>query len=414
MKHERGRTARWSGDATAAIGQVGHVKAAGVVALGMMAMNVLAYGFTILTAHVLGPEEFGGVSALLGLLIVAAVGSLAVQATAARRLATSAPQHQDAVIRDVLVSSAKLTIVLAVLFLALSPVIDNVLHLHDLVASATVGVCTVPITMMGAYAGITQGLRRWSALATIYTGLGAGRLVGGALAMLIEPSLRSAMIGLTVGSVVPLVIGMTQVRLPAVASDGDHEPVLRELWLNGHTLLAFFAFTNLDVLLARHLFNGTDAGIYAAGAILAKSCLFLPTFVLVVAFPTMATERAGRPWLRPLIAVLGLGALAVVAARVLPDVAVAFAGGSEYAELGHVAWLFALEGTMFAVLQILVYDTIAGQTHSASVLWLGAAVIAGLAIPFLDSVDGLVAVVSITAFAAGLVSSLMPGASHSD
>ena len=72
--------------------------------------------------------------------------------------------------------------------------------------------------------------------------------------------------------------------------------MLGELWRNGHTLLAFFAFTNLDVLLARHLFSSTDAGVYAAGAILAKTCLFLPTFVLVVAFPTMASDRdaAGR------------------------------------------------------------------------------------------------------------------------
>ena len=80
--------------------------------------------------------------------------------------------------------------------------------------------------------------------------------------------------------------------------------MLGELWLNGHTLLAFFAFTNLDVLLARHLFSSTDAGVYAAGAILAKTCLFLPTFVLVVAFPTMASNREGRPWLKPLLLVL--------------------------------------------------------------------------------------------------------------
>ena len=55
----------------------------------MLGMNALAYAFTLAAAHRLGPTEFGGVSALLGVLIVANVGALALQATAARRLATA-------------------------------------------------------------------------------------------------------------------------------------------------------------------------------------------------------------------------------------------------------------------------------------------------------------------------------------
>ena len=400
--------------ATRPSGLAGSVRATGVVAVGMMTMNVLAYAFTLLAAHVLGPAAFGGVSALLGILIVAAVGSLAIQATAARRLATCPQDHRDVVIRDVLFSSAKVTAVLVALLLALAPVIDATLHLDDLVASALVAVATLPMTMMGAYAGITQGLRRWSALGAVYAALGIGRIAGGAAAMAISPTLRSAMIGLTIGSLLPLLVGMSQVRLPPPVGHRDHTPVLRELWLNGHTLLAFFVFTNLDVLLARHLFDDTDAGIYASGAILAKSCLFLPTFVLVLAFPTMASDRSGRPWLKPTLLVLALGAVAVAAAALFPDLAVAFAGGSEYDDMGRVAWLFALEGTMFAVLQILVYDSIAGQRHAVSVLWASAMVVAVLAKPFMDSVTGLVTLAATVAAAAALVTGLMPRAADTD
>jgi len=401
-------------DAATTPGPLTPVMATGVVALGMMAMNAMAYAFTLLAAHILGPADFGGVSALLGILIVGAVGSLAVQATAARRLATCPPHHAAAVVRDVLLSCARLTALIGLLLLLLTPVIDSLLHLDDAVAGSMVAFSTVPTTMMGAYAGITQGQRRWSTLAAIYAALGVGRLVGGAAATLIDPTLRSAMIGLAIGSLLPLVVGAATTRLPPASHDSDHAPLLSELWKNGHTLLAFFAFTNLDVLLARHLFDSRHAGVYAAGAILVKTCLFLPTFVLVVAFPTMASDRSGRPWLRPMLVVLGLGMLAVVAAWLLPDLAVAFAGGSEYADLGDVAWLFAIEGTIFAALQILVYDTIAGQAHATYVLWTGAAMIALLAVTLLDSVSGLVMVVIAVAAAVGLVTSLMPGAAHSD
>ncbi len=401
-------------DAATTPGPLTPVKATGVVALGMMAMNALAYAFTLLAAHVLGPSDFGGVSALLGILIVGAVGSLAVQATAARRLATCPAHHESAVIRDVLLSCARITAMIGLLLLLLTPLIDSLLHLDDPVAGSMVAFSTVPTTMMGAYAGITQGQRRWSALATIYAALGAGRLLCGATAMLIDPTLRSAMIGLAVGSLLPFIVGAATTRLPPASPDSDHAPLLGELWRNGHTLLAFFVFTNLDVLLARHLFDSTNAGIYAAGAIIVKTCLFLPTFVLVVAFPTMAADRSGRPWLRPMLTVIALGALAVLGAWLLPDLAVAFAGGSEYADLGRVAWLFAIEGTIFAALQILVYDTIAGQSHATYVLWIGAAVIAGVAIPLLGTVTELVTLMIVVAAGVGLVTSLMPGTAHPD
>ncbi|MEP6667408.1 MAG: polysaccharide biosynthesis protein, partial [Nocardioidaceae bacterium] len=255
-----------------------HARATGIVAAGMMAMNVFTYAFTLLAAHLLGPRDFGAVSALLGILIVVSVPSLALQATAARRLATCDDAHRAGVTRDVLVSSWKMASALGVLLLALTPVIDHLLHLDDPVAAAMVSASSVPLTLMGAYAGITQGERRWTAVALLYLSLGAGRLVGGAAAMLINDSLRSTMIGIMAGSVAPALLGAYLARLPGRV-ESDHEPLLHELWRNGHTLLALFVFINLDLLLARYLFDGHDAGVYAAGSIIAKTCLFVPTFV---------------------------------------------------------------------------------------------------------------------------------------
>lgn len=67
----------------------GLATAGSLTAGGMMTMNLLAYAFTLLASHALGPEHFGAVSAFLGILLVANVGALALQATAARRIATT-------------------------------------------------------------------------------------------------------------------------------------------------------------------------------------------------------------------------------------------------------------------------------------------------------------------------------------
>ena len=58
----------------------------------MGVMNVATYGFTIVAARLLGPRDYGAFAALMGLLLVIMVASLALQATAARRIATT-PGH---------------------------------------------------------------------------------------------------------------------------------------------------------------------------------------------------------------------------------------------------------------------------------------------------------------------------------
>ena len=58
----------------------------------MGVMNVATYGYTILAARLLGPRDYGAFAALMGVLLVIMVVSLALQATAARRIAAT-PDH---------------------------------------------------------------------------------------------------------------------------------------------------------------------------------------------------------------------------------------------------------------------------------------------------------------------------------
>ena len=46
--------------------------------------------------------------------------------------------------------------------------------------------------------------------------------------------------------------------------------------------------------------SDSEAGLYAAGLIMAKAILFLPQFVVVIAFPSMSKERpAAARWRWP-------------------------------------------------------------------------------------------------------------------
>ncbi|MGL5824050.1 MAG: polysaccharide biosynthesis protein [Nocardioides sp.] len=354
------------------------VAAGTLVAGGMMAMNVMVYGFTLWSAHTLAPAAFGGLGAVQALLIMISVGALALQATGARATATADRGSSTSTAHDILASTRVIATTLSGVFLLLSPLVHAFLNVPWLVATM-IPLAVFPLTLLGGFAGVLQGLRNWRWLTAIFVGLGAGRLGCGGAALLIDDSLTAATVGLTLGAYVPAVVGAIACRRVIGNRAGSRRRFLREVWHNGHTLLAFFAFTNLDVLIARNLLSGDESGLYAAGAVLTKSCLFLPQFVIIVAFPDMAEDHAqdelSRAWLKPLGLVAVIGAGVVLGTALLPSLAVTFIGGSDYAALSGYVWFFAIEGTIFALLQMVVYRQIARRASTVALLLWGASAV---------------------------------------
>jgi O-antigen/teichoic acid export membrane protein len=373
----------------------------GVIAVAMAVMNVSTYGFTILAARDLGPREYGALAALMGVLLVVNVVSLGLQATAARRVAAADPADVTSVEPDILVATYKSAVGVGVLCLLAVPLIDDVLRLDSWLTAALVAASGVPLTIMGGQAGILQGERRWLPLALVYVGVGLGRLVFGLGFLLATDTAAGAMVGVAIGAVVPVVIGTAAIRHSSRDEQrrrhldvrGSSRRVLRELFHNSHALLAFFALSNADVIIARSNLDEHDAGLYAAGLILAKAVLFLPQFVVVVAFPSMSggEDARGRMTLRATGMVLAIGLACVVGVSLLSGLAVEFIGGSDYAELEPWLWTFAVIGTIWATTQLLVYGAVARQDRTVvALVWATLAVLLAVTLTRPLTVDRLI------------------------
>ena len=146
------------------------------------------------------------------------------------------------------------------------------------------------------------------------------------------------LVGVAVGAFAPAV-GWWALRHPSrrVRSSPAPRPregVLRETMHNSHALLAFFALSNVDVLVARVVLDAQQAGLYAGGLILTKAVLFLPQFVVVIVFPSMARSGTARRMnLVALALVAAIGLVIVLGVALLSDLAVTFVGGPAYADL---------------------------------------------------------------------------------
>jgi O-antigen/teichoic acid export membrane protein len=367
------------------------------VAVATSVMNVATYGFTMIAARVLGPTEYGAFAACLGLLIVVQVGALGLQATAARRIAVDVG-NVATIERAILSLTAKVAVGAGLVMLLLAPVVDDLLNLDSVVTAAVVAFAVVPLTLAGGQAGILQGERRWGALSVFYLASGIPRLVVGTALVLWRPDALTAVAGVAIGFVFPVLVGWWVLRHRRTAEEAVPEHSARSMLVesahNAQALFAFFALSSVDIMIARQVLTGHDAGLYAAGLIMAKVMLFLPQFVVVIAFPDMATpENRHRALVRSLLAVAVVGGVAVVAAKVLSGVAMIFVGGSQFDEVEDLLWVFALLGTVLAMLQLQVYAVLARQGRKAVLLVWGALVAVVLLGLRADTVGELVATV---------------------
>jgi len=373
------------------------------MAVSISLANVGTYGFTVLAARILGPHEYGAVAALMATLLVTSVLPLGLQATGARRVSAE-PQHRVEIEHEVLRVGWLSAGVLGVLLLVLSPLLEHVLRLDSVLPAILLALASVPLTVMGAQSGVLQGERRWPPLSAIYLALGLPRLVIGVAFIAWRPTQAVAMVGITIAALAPAVVGWLALRqtgrergaAPGPGTERRHptRDILRETAHNSQALLAFFALSNADVVVARHALDSHDAGIYAAGLILAKAMMFLPQFVVVVAFPDLSTAANRRQaLLKSLALVAALGVLGIIGAFVLRGLALVFVGGSAYAAVEDRLWLFAVLGTVLSMLQLLVYAVLARSGRRPVLLvWLAFVAVVALGLQA-GTVTGLLAVV---------------------
>jgi O-antigen/teichoic acid export membrane protein len=144
-----------------------------------------------------------------------------------------------------------------------------------------------------------------------------------------------------------------------------------------HALIVLFTLTNIDVLLARVFLTEDLSGEYSVGVLLAKIAFFLPNAIIIVLFPKMSGGDSHRALYIATALTAMVGVVITLASVFAGDLIISILGGSQYTELGGEAWLFALEGSAFALVQVLLYARLAAQDRRAVLaVWGALAVLA--------------------------------------
>jgi O-antigen/teichoic acid export membrane protein len=350
------------------------LRAAVLVTTGIAVAQVSTYALNLVGARRLGPEGFGELASLLGIVAIGNVVALGLQAVAARRIVTSPLPDRDTVGGAMLRSAIPAAIAVTLATCLVWPLASSLLHLTGPVDVLLVALTLAPLTVTGAELGIAQGHEEPRTLAAAYLLGGLAKSLGGIAGALAGGTVTSTLVGLAVGSLLGALALRVLVDHQVASGRQRLEGVRGEVLHASHALLALFILTNADLLLARHFLTASQAGIYAAGSVVAKVAFWLPQAVTVLAFPGMADARRRRSMLVGGAAVLGLGAVLVLGTALLPRLVVAVVGGSAYDDLAPVVWAFALLGATQALAQFLLYSRLAVEDRRAvAAVWLSVA-----------------------------------------
>jgi len=365
--------------------------------------NVLAYGYQVVMARLLRPEDYAILIALFGILILESISSQVIQSATAKLTAQYKARDDEAALH-LFVRRWSVRIVVAVAAIAsaiavLSGPISAGLSLPILTV-VLLGVSLFFAALLTFALGLLQGLARFGWMGSVLIVQAAARLaMGVALVAVFGGGVFGAFTGATAAvgvallvAIVPLVPLLRAARGAAARVElGSAET--RFFALAAIVLLAYAALTNVDAVLARSVLAPVEAGAYAGAVTLGKIVLFAPIAVgFLLLERTSRAHARGEPTERALflslafvLATSGIVALAYVVA---PAFFVGIVVGDQYPTTAAVVPLYGAAALANALLNLWISYFVGRGEMRVGVL-LAVAVVVEIALLLLTATDAV-------------------------
>jgi O-antigen/teichoic acid export membrane protein len=364
--------------------------------------NVLGYGYQVVMARLLRPDDYAILIALFGVLILESISSQVIQSATAK-LAAQYRARDDEAALHAFVRRWSVRVVIAVAALAaaiavLSGPISSALAL-PMFTVVLLGVSLFFAGVLTFALGLLQGLARFGWMGSVLIAQAGMRLVLGILLVTIGFGVGGAFIGATgaVGlsllvAAVPL-LGLLRAARGASADIELGASETRFFAFAGVVLLAYAALTNVDAVLARSVLSADQAGAYAGAVTLGKIVLFAPIAVgFLLLERTSRAHARGEPTERALflalafvLATSGAVALAYVIA---PSFFVGVVVGDQYPAAVAIAPLYGIAALANALLNLWISYFI-GRGEMRVGLLLAVGVVAEVTLLLVAATDGV-------------------------
>lgn len=349
----------------------------------------LVYNFAV--AHELGADRFGHASVVYTLLMLLSSVTLSFQLLCSKFVARTESQAERIAIYSLLNRRSWLGgLGIGLVLASSSSAVARYLNLPSPLLVQVLAVGTVFYIPLGTRRGFMQGTYDFVPLAVNYVLEVVIKLIGAVI-------LISAGYGVpgVVGAISASVIVAYFVAIPRKHHVGEVVPAkLRAGMGEGIQALIFFIgqviINNLDIVLVKHFFEATQAGVYAAVALIGRVVYMLTWSVVSSMFPfsagSHAEERDGRAVLgTAFLLAAGISTLFIFCAWVAPSSLWPILLGKGFPAEGHHFYssllvLYAVTTAVYSLSVVLMTYEISRKIGNVSWLQLGfsGAIIVGI------------------------------------
>jgi O-antigen/teichoic acid export membrane protein len=362
----------------------------------------LVYNFAV--AHKLGAGQFGHASAIYTVLMLLSSVTLSFQMLCSKFVARSESESERIAIYNLLHRRSWLGgLGVGLVLLSGSSAISHYLNLPSPLLVRVLAIGTVFYVPLGTRRGFMQGTYDFVPLAANFSLEAVVKLVGAVVLMSAGYSVEGV-----VGAISASLIVAYFVAIPRKHYLGKvQQTTLRAGMEEGVQAVIFFIgqviINNLDIVLVKHFFDATQAGVYAAVALIGRVVYMLSWSVVSSMFPFSAgvrsSEKDGRTVLTTALLLASvISGLFILAAWLMPPALWQILLGSGFPQEGRHFYssllvLYALTTAIYALSVVLMTYEISRKIGNVSWLQLGfsAAIIVGIYI-FHDTLQSVIMV----------------------
>lgn len=329
-----------------------------IMLFGSGMVSVANFGYNVSMARLLGPAEFGHVTAVATLLMLASAIGLSFQLVCAKFIARNTTSAAKALIHDGLMRRAWFVgAAVGVGMILTSGVIAHLLRLPSPMLVVMLAIALMFYPALGVKRGVLQGTCNFRYL--------SGNFVLEALVkLLLAVGLVWAGYG-TMGAVGGIAASLLAAFIFAridFTREGSSEMVAPASFREGMQVIVFFVgqvvLNNIDILLVKYFFAPTEAGLYAAVALVGRLLYFSSWSIVSAMFPVSASvepnQRPNHVLFTPLLLVFGMSVLYIGVMALFPKTIVAMLFGTGFQQAEPLLSLYATATGLYALSVVLM------------------------------------------------------------
>jgi O-antigen/teichoic acid export membrane protein len=219
--------------------------------------------------------------------------------------------------------------------------------------------------LMSVNRGIYQGKNALSYLSKTYIFEMAGRLVATVPFLVFFPMIPSTLV-VAAGITISFIFGLQPFQkemfrpLAGITASFDSSVMIKFFALTAFYELTQIIINNSDIILVKHYFNNTEAGLYSSLALIGRMVYFVAwMFVMLLLPKVIQLKNEGKDTQLILFKyvsyILLLSATIVFVTYFFPQFVIGVMFGEKYLGIAFLLWKYALATSIFALSNIFAY-----------------------------------------------------------